>query len=168
VVKNKYLLFTLISNYILNKPDLNRSNKAIYTKLWIICLFVAVMQNKSFDKSNKWSVVYNCYALPQDISVIKFYLYLSHVWFLFSNLNSLYSNHLKFIQKVRYLKRKTLSLISNFSVSARPWNLQDNCQFYQNFFRTFFNNSTHFCKVLQNNLRNRWAWIAGLYLIFRF
>jgi hypothetical protein len=24
------------------------------------------------------------------------------------------------------------------SVSARLWNLQDNCQFYQNFFRTFF------------------------------
>ena len=27
-----------------------------------------------------------------------------------------------------------------YSVSARLWNLQDNCQFYQNFFRTFFNN----------------------------
>jgi hypothetical protein len=28
----------------------------------------------------------------------------------------------------------------HYSVSARLWNLQDNCQFYQNFFRTFFNN----------------------------
>ena len=76
-------------------------------------------------------------------------MHLSHIWFLFSNLNSLYSNHLKFIQKVRYLKRKALSLISNFSVSARPWNLQDNCQFYQVFFRPFLNNKLIFVKFFR-------------------
>ena len=51
------------------------------------------------------------------------------------------------------------------SVLTRLWNLQDNCQFYQNFFMTFFNLN----KVFQDNLRNRWAkvirplhsWISG-------
>ena len=46
---------------------------------------------------------------------------------------------------------------SNSSVSARLSNLQDNCQFYQNIFMTFFNNETNFYKVLKDNLRNRWV-----------
>jgi hypothetical protein len=40
------------------------------------------------------------------------------------------------------------------SVSTRLWNLQDNCQFYQKHFRTFFNNLTNLYKVLLDNLRN--------------
>ena len=53
-------------------------------------------------------------------------------------------------------------VFSTSSVSVRLWNLFDNCQFYKNFLRTFFNNITNFNKVLQDNLRNRWANILRL------
>ena len=47
------------------------------------------------------------------------------------------------------------------SVLAKLWNLQDNCQFYQNFFRTFLKINQIFrlifIKFFQDNLRNRGA-----------
>jgi hypothetical protein len=48
------------------------------------------------------------------------------------------------------------------TVSVRLWNLQDNCKFYQNFFRTFFLIiKLIFIKYLRENLRNRWANVLG-------
>ena len=42
-----------------------------------------------------------------------------------------------------------IQIIYKIRVSARLWNLQDNSQFYQNFFRTFFNNCSNFIKFFR-------------------
>ena len=133
---------TVITGMTENLPIIRLSNPDKYfprhlylcTELQISCVFAFFTlwkRVKMHVLSDQSVHVTHTYCCVSKLPKVRAYLY-SRVH------NNTFLSLRKSPQLLPFILK--VALLDVHSVSARLWNLQDNCQFYQNFLRTFFNN----------------------------